>query len=122
MREDTYTEDFADICSCNREREILIRIMRAWGEQGLPDDFYDRGVRPAFNRSSGKVFLVNEDYQVCMLNGDSLECWYSSPHKGVEGFWEDLVREYPTMHPEDQEWMRQLAEAKSEEVPNAASE
>ena len=114
---DWYTEDFADICSCGREREILIRIMRAWGESGLPDDFDDSRVRPAFNRRSGNVFLVNDDSQVAMLRGGHLESWYVCPYKGEEGFFDDLLTQYPQMHAEDQEYMRQLAEIRGEPVP-----
>lgn len=117
MRDDSYTEDFADICSCGREREMLIAIMRAWGESGLPDDFTDERVRPAFNRNSGHVFLVNEDYQVAMLRDGRLESWYFCPYRGEEGFFDDLVKQYDQMHPEDQEYMRQLAEVRGESIP-----
>lgn len=117
MRDDSYTEDFADICSCSRERQILIDIMRAWGDHGLPDDFSDDKVRPAFNRNSGHVFLVNDDYQVAMLRDGRLESWYSCPYHGEEGFFDDLVRQYGQMHQEDQEYVRQLAEVRGESIP-----
>lgn len=117
MREDVYTEDFADICSCSRERGILIDIMKAWGEHGLPDDFSDSRVRPAFNRNSGNVFLVNEDYEVCMLRNGRLESFYTSPYDGQEGFFDDLAREYGRMCVEDREWLRQIANGR--EIPNA---
>jgi len=117
MREDSYTEDFADICSCGREREILIQIMRAWGEGGLPDDFSDDRVRPAFNRNSGHVFLVNDDHQVCMLRDGSLESWYYLGYGGQEGFFDDLVPLYPDLHPDDQFYLRQIAEIRGKSIP-----
>ena len=119
---DYYTEDFADICSCSRERHLLIDIMRAWGDHGLPDDFYEHKVRPAFNRSSGHVFLVNEDYQVCMLRDGKLESWYSSPYAGHEGFFDDLAAEYADMHPEDQRWLRDIAKSTGQTIPNTQKE
>jgi len=117
MREDAYTEDFADICSCSRERHILIDIMRAWGDHGLPDDFNDGGVRPAFNRSSGHVFLVNAEYQVAMLRDGRLESWYSCPYGGEEGFFDDLVELYDDLPADDQEFVRDLAESLGKPVP-----
>jgi hypothetical protein len=67
----TYTEDFADFGA--RERGMVRDILDAWNKQGLPEDFNDDGVRPAFNLNSGNVFLVNSDYQVAMMNGENLE-------------------------------------------------
>lgn len=114
---DYYTEDFADIVSCARERCMLIDIMRAWGDSGLPEDFSDSGVRPAFNRNSGYVFLVNEDHDVCMLRDGKLESFYTSPYEGREGFFDELLEEYADMHPEDQRWMRDIAEATGRDIP-----
>ena len=119
---DYYTEDFADIVSCARERCMLIDIMRAWGDSGLPEDFGDTNVRPAFNRSSGLVFLVNEDHQVCMLRDGKLESWYSSPVQGKEGFFSDLAEQYFSMHPEDQEWLHDIADSIGQTIPNTQKE
>ena len=119
MSDDPYTENVADIMSCSRERGLMLAILKAWDERGLPDDFDDEGVKFAFNRDSGYVFLVNENYEVCMLRGGGLQRFYTSPYKGVEGFWEDLVPQYAAMHPEDQEWMRELADSLNKEVPHA---
>ena len=106
---DYYTEDFSDIVSCARERLMLIDIMRAWGDSGLPEDFSDSGVRPAFNRNSGHVFLVNEDHDVCMLRDGKLESFYTSPYEGKEGFYDDLAEEFEDMCHEDRVWMVGLA-------------
>ena len=121
MREDTYTEDFADIISCARERRMVMEILQEWQAHGLPDDFsgVGSGVKFAFNRNSGNVFLVNDEYQVAMLNGGKLESFYTSPYAGREGFFEELALEYADMHEDDQEWMREIANGR--EIPNAGS-
>jgi hypothetical protein len=85
----------------------------------LPDDFNDSGVKVAFNKGSGNVFLVNEDYEVAMFNSVSgrLESFYTSPHDGEEGFFDDLKEVYPSMHREDQQWFRDIAKRLDEELP-----
>ena len=88
---DVYTENMADIMSCSRERKLVLEIMQAWDKDGLPDNFYDKGVKFAFNRNSGCVFLVNDDYNCCMMNGDKLEEYYNSPYDGHEGFLDELL-------------------------------
>ena len=104
-----YTEDFAKIMSCARERMLALDLLNAWHEQGLPEDFSDSGVKLAFNHNSGYVFLVNEDYQCAMMNGGKIESFYTSPYNGIEGFFEELVPEFNDMHPEDQEWLLDIA-------------
>ena len=102
-----------------RERSMLADLLRAWNNQGLPNDFEDTDVTPVLNMNSGYVFLTNDDYQVAMLNGGNLESFYSTPYDGHEGFWEDLQREYPNMGDEDQEYMRDIADGR--ELPGDAS-
>lgn len=80
------TTNLADFAA--REINILIDLLQAWRDQGLPEDFSDDEVVPMLNRNSGHVFLTNDDYQVAMLNGDKLESWYSCPNCGYEGFFE----------------------------------
>ena len=106
---DFYTENMSDIMQCTRERDLMFQILHAWENVGLPDDFCDVGVKFAFNRNSGNVFLVNADGQFAMMNGDALESYYSTPHDGCEGFWPELVEKYRDMHPTDQEYMRDIA-------------
>lgn len=65
------------------------RLLNAWVADGLPEDFDTQGVHIAMNRNSGFVFLVNEEYQVAMMNGDKLETWYHCCNCGNEGFKED---------------------------------
>lgn len=85
------TSDLAKFGS--RERKMTEDLLKAWREQGLPEDFYDDGVTVSMNMNSGYVFLTNSDYQVAMLNDDKLESFYSCPEDGVEGFKEDLLEE-----------------------------
>jgi hypothetical protein len=108
MENHIYTEDLARYGY--RERVELEKILHAWNEHGLPSEFYDNEVRPAFNMNSGYVFLVNSDYQVAMLNGDRLEIWHTTPYNGHEGFIEDLIELDPdTLNSEDIEYIRQYA-------------
>jgi len=76
----------------HRERKMAEDLLRAWREQGLPDDFHYDEVTIMFNTHSGYVFLTNADFQVAMLNGDKLESFYSDPETGEEGFREDLSK------------------------------
>lgn len=77
-----------------RELMILEKLLKAMREQGLPEDFYDDQVHPMMNQSSGNVFLTNSDYQVAMLNGDTLESFYFLSYHGNEGFLDGLIYEY----------------------------
>lgn len=111
--QDAYTEDLGKFGF--REIKMLRDLLNAWVERGLPDDFSNENVRPAMNMNSGFVFLVNEDYQTAMMNGDKLESFYSSPYEGKEGFFDELKDEYNDMHHEDQEWLRDIAKGISRE-------
>lgn len=106
------TTDLADFGA--REKEIAEQLLRAMRVSGLPEDFEDREVTVMFNTMSGNVFLTNSEYQVAMLvdeeDTDKLASFYSTPYEGREGFFEELKEEYKYMHPEDQEWFRQLNE------------
>lgn len=92
-----------------RELTEVRNLLDAMINHGLPDQFYNDGVHPMFNKISGAVFLTNSDYDVCMVVDGKLEMWYSSPYEGKEGFFGDLLEEYPDMHPEDQEWFNHIA-------------
>jgi len=73
-----------------RELHMAEELLRAMREQGLPEDFHNDEVRPMMNKNSGNVFLTNSEYQVCMINGDKLESFYSCPICGHEGVAEDM--------------------------------
>lgn len=103
---DAYTENLADFGY--RERVELEKILHAWNEFGLPDNFWGYDVKPAFNRNSGYVFLVNSEYQTAMLNGDKLELWHFLPYSGEEGFLADLLAfNADELHPDDLEYLNQ---------------
>lgn len=72
-----------------RERQMLVELLNAWEQQGLPEGFYDYEVNCMMNRNSGSVFLTNDEFQVAMMNGDKLEMWHNCPNCGHEGFQED---------------------------------
>ena len=110
---DAYTEDLSEFGM--REIEELRDILTAWLDNGLPDDFWDTGVKPAFNRNSGYVFLVNEEYQVCMEVDGRLESFYTTPYSGHEGFYEDLLDEADeSWKHEDLEYLRDIAESRGD--------
>ena len=110
--QNVYTENLNDIITFDRERALAIELLQALGEQGLPDDFYEEGVKIACNRNSGYVFLVNGEYQCAMMNGDKLESFYTSPYDGHEGFIDELFERYmedkDSWHIEDAEWLLEI--------------
>ena len=90
MRE-VITTDFSKFGS--RERAMAEDLLKAWREQGLPDDFDNDEVTIMMNLMSGYVFLTNSDYQVAMMNDDVLESFYTDFETGEEGYKEDLSEE-----------------------------
>lgn len=82
------TTDLSDFGS--RERAMAEELLKAWREQGLPDDFDIDNVTIMMNKNSGCVFLSNSEFQAAMMNGDKLETFYSCPECGHEGFAEDM--------------------------------
>lgn len=107
-----------------REIKMARDLLDAWVNNGLPEDFDNSGVVLMMNRNSGNVFLTNEEFEVAMLNGDTLESFYNSPYEGREGFFDDLLTEYEDMHEEDKQWFRDLAErlGREEELPKEDGE
>lgn len=103
----TYTENLADFGY--RELDEASKLLSAI-KNGLPDDFYDQGIKVGFNMNSGYVFLTNDDYQVAMYDDESEELYsfYTTPYEGLEGCYEELLQEYDDMHPEDQEFMNEI--------------
>jgi hypothetical protein len=77
-----------------RERKMAAKLLTASCEQGFPSDFEDDEVIIMMNQNSGNVFFTNSEYQVAMMNGDTLESFYTTPYSGHEGFAEDLKAEY----------------------------
>lgn len=113
--QEAYTENIADFGA--RERGELQDLLKAWDVQGLPEDFIEERVRPAFNRNSGFVFLTNEDYEVAMMNGEKLESFYSCPECGWEGFKEDML--HNPENKECREYLKSIGiETKVRKVPS----
>ncbi len=112
-----YTENLSDFGI--REIILLRDLLDAWINKGLPENFYQSGVKPAFNRNSGHVFLVNEDYQVAMLNGEDLEIFHSLPYCGGEGFLSELMADYnpSDLNADDIEYVLTEAEANGYDLP-----
>lgn len=107
------TSDLADFGA--RERSMLQDLLKAWNDNGLPDDMGDN-VRPYMNRNSGYVFLSDEDGNTCMENDGSLFMHLSTPYEGREGFATDLADEVDdTWHPEDLEYLADALEREGED-------
>ena len=119
MTQNYYTEDLGDIMQCQQERCEVAAILNYWNECGLPETFDSTGAKFAFNRNSGNVFLVNEDYQCAMMNGDKLESFYSTPYDGLEGFISDLLADNvpEDINAEDAEYILQMAKNEGAELP-----
>lgn len=86
--EDITTSDLSDFGA--RERKMAEELLKAWREQGLPEDFDADKVTVMMNKNSGNVFLTNSEFQVAMMNGDTLESFYSCPQCGHEGFKDEM--------------------------------
>lgn len=99
-----------------RELAELRDILTAWIDgSGLPMDFEDDGVIPAFNKNSGWVFLTNDEYQVAILADGKLESFYTTRYNGHEGTFEDLMYEASSdWNPEDLEDLLYIAEIRGE--------
>jgi hypothetical protein len=87
----TTTTDFSKFGS--RERAFAEVLLRAWNEQGLPEDFYNDEVTIMLNLNSGDVFLTNSEFQVAMMNCNTLEIFYTDFETGEEGFLDELSDE-----------------------------
>jgi hypothetical protein len=76
-----------------RERKLTEELLRAWNEQGLPEDFENNEVAIMFNTYSGLVFLTNSEAQVAALNDGKLESMYTDSFTGKEGFLDEFSEE-----------------------------
>ncbi len=90
--------------------ELLQALVRASRSPTIDRRYMD-GLTINMNINSGYVFLSDDDYNTYMMNGDQLEQFLFSPYDGREGFYDELKDEYNDMHPEDQEWLRDHAQA-----------
>ena len=103
-----YTEDLSDFGYT--ELKELRDLLDQYIEKGLPDDFDESGLKPAFNMNSGNVFFVNDDFQVAMINPNTgnLESFYTLSYSGEEGFADDLKDLYDDGDITDEDDIEQL--------------
>lgn len=70
------------------------------------ENFGSKGVKLEFNTDSGNVFLVDDDYNVLMIDDDGmLDLWLITPD-GDEGYFDDLIEGYDDMSADDKEYMK----------------
>lgn len=95
-----------------RELDMAGELLTAI-QDGLPNDFDNDEITVMFNMNSGFVFLTNSEYQIAMLDDSTqkLYSFYTTPYEGREGSWEELMDDFETMHHEDKQYMREIAEA-----------
>jgi hypothetical protein len=102
-----------------RERKLAAELLMASCEQGFPSDFEDEGVQIMMNRNSGNVFFTNSEFQVCMMNGDKLESFYTTPYNGHEGFADELLEQFKnekdSWNSEDIEYLHDMGVLSDEE-------
>ena len=65
-------------------------------------------VKVGFNANSGNVFLMDDDYNVLMMNDGKLDLFITTPYSGEEGFYDDLMDIYDELEEEDQEYLDSL--------------
>lgn len=73
----------------SRERYMAGELLIAWSNEAWATsaDHLEDKATVEFNPNSGNVYLVDEDYNVVMLNGDGkLENWLYCGDCGTEGF------------------------------------
>ena len=77
-----------------RELDLAGDLLKALNNPAVnKTKFLGDGVAVEFNPHSGNLFLVDEDFNVAMMNGDNLEDFFSCPYCGHEGFLEDMKHE-----------------------------
>lgn len=104
----------------SRELGMAADLLKAMAEQGLPKDFYKKGVHVDFNPNSGWVFLTNSEYEVAVLDDDGeLVQIYNTWYSGIEGTLEELLDDYlednSNWHQEDIEHLIQILENNDKE-------
>ncbi|MAW79357.1 MAG: hypothetical protein CMI63_03910 [Parvularcula sp.] len=71
-----------------RELKMAAELLAAYCDN--PPNFLSDGLTVMLNMHSGYVFLSDEDFNVGMMNGKTLEQYHSCPECGSEGFAEEL--------------------------------
>lgn len=83
--------------------DLAGNLLKAYSNNTLKD--LGNKIDIGFNVNSGNVYLFDEDGNVAMMNGDNLEMFYTTPDKGIEGFYDELMLEYEYMSPDDKAFM-----------------
>lgn len=96
------------------ERKEAIELLTLYNEEKMTElaksKVYDDGaIDVEFNPNSGCVFLIDEEYNCFMKNGEELDLFIYTPYKGVEGFFDEVMDEFMDLHPDDQDYMLGLA-------------
>lgn len=86
----TNTQDLSEFGY--RELSEAAKLLNAYVDGNKPAFLEDK-IHIEFNPNSGSVFLVDEEYNVGMMNGDDLEQWFNCPECGTEGFLEEMIEE-----------------------------
>lgn len=74
----------------HREKEMASELLKALKSKNDKTRYLFDSVAIEFNPNSGNVFLVDEDFNVAMMNGENLEDFFSCPECGHEGFLEEM--------------------------------
>ena len=78
------TQNLADFGNIEiDEAALLLTTLNSSNDDTI--HFGNNGVNLEFNSNSGMVFLVDEDYNVAVMNGHQLEDFYTCPNCGGEG-------------------------------------
>ena len=84
------TRDFARFGS--RERNTAGELLTALHTSNdKASHLSDNGIAIEFNLNSGMVFLVDEDFNVAVMEGDNLVDFLTCPECGNEGTKEDMM-------------------------------
>jgi hypothetical protein len=94
-----------------RELDMAAKLLSAYSNnpQQCSPWFIHGNVRVVMNINSGCVYLLDEDENCAMMNGDKLEPFISTPC--VEGFFDDVLTEnsFDSMNEEDVECIENWA-------------
>lgn len=95
-----------------RELAMAAELLNAYSKGNYDCPYFmNDGVQVMMNKNSGNVFLINDECQVLMMNGNKLEGFYSSPYSGYEGFIDELIADWnEDWHKDDSEWLYELAD------------